>query len=152
MSQLVAPTYGSARVPVPVPPTQVGAFGFPGAGMNTHRSELKLLPELTAPPLALTTSMTECARIVSPKSSLLLRIVNVQNIGSKTCVWVRQPFEPPSPCSSPCAEAAPVNSRSPASARTPTSHLILPAPISTLPFVVGRPRSARLQARHPGSI
>jgi hypothetical protein len=81
MSQLVAFTYGSAKVPEPEPPVHVAE------PVSTHHfRELKRLVDVTGPPAVCTVSTTENARIVSLKSSLLFLIEYVHVYGSKIFV------------------------------------------------------------------
>src|SRR6188508_1142290 len=56
--QDVAPMYGSANVPAPLPPVQKGASA-PVAGSKTSSSELSSSPDGCAPPADVTTSERE---------------------------------------------------------------------------------------------
>src|SRR5262245_37295638 len=90
--------HGSAAVPVPVAPGQVGV-----PPPFTSLSELKTFPELTSPLAAWTTSTSPSIVSVSCASSTMLRIVYEHEYASPIFVGLAHPLVNEIPC---CTSAA----------------------------------------------
>src|SRR5215216_6024091 len=89
--QLVAPVYGLATVPAPLPPVQLGG-DTPVSCANTSFNVLKMFPVLTSPLAACTVSTRLSIVSVSCASSRMLRITNEQLYGSPILTGLVQPF------------------------------------------------------------
>src|SRR5580765_2325216 len=140
----VAPKYGLAAVPAPLPPTQDGnAFGLVpvfGVGSNTQPTDPRMFPEFCAPPAACVTSTSELTVSLLPKSSWLVNAY-VQTTGSPTSTGDEQFFPAPAPVSAAPALPAPTVSSAIAAAATTTSpacctrrclKTLIPAPLFDL--------------------
>jgi hypothetical protein len=145
----VAPKYGLAVVPAPLPPTQTGeAFGFVpafGVGSKIQPTELKMFPELCAPPAVCDTSTSELVVSLLPKSSWFWNAY-VQTTGSPMNFGESQFFCAPAPVSDAPAPVAPsVRSTTAVADRTANAanrgRLRLILLMLTSPFVVAAPKN-----------
>src|SRR5262249_42031647 len=112
----VAPTYGLAAVPAPLPPKQVTV-----GPENTNSSAPRMFPEFTSPLNAWTWSLRPFTVSVSCAVSATFRIWYEQLYGDPTFTGLLQPFENAIPWKRLCADALPTPNVSSMTQMTPAT-------------------------------